>query len=577
MRPARRLKEFAHGGVTMLKPGLLRKVVANVLLWLSASGAASGALPVAPEQVVPGVRPALAAGSLGMFPAEDFRLVPGTCADCMTPKEALWYFRDDLVAVPNAGVTVAGYVRGVAAQEDIRHWYPAAGKDELQARPPLVWVGSPSVVTDATLQATGDALRLADGIVARFAVTPKIPANLSYYDASTARFFAQRALRIRGSVAQDPDGKLSVTARTIWPQDYVIDAAGSKLAPLGAGETLAGLVRQTDNAARYETRLLWERNPGQPRTWDNLAALGIMLNGAQGDDDEAHGGHFAIVTGRRGARGELSDWLVNNFYNLDSFSEKGIIASMVPMDNYLMDLNSGQAYYRPSYMLVALLRSDRAAYAYQGAVARVYNHFYRHDFRYRHAAWNCAGISMDTLRSLGWNIPPRGATSHAKAAAAYPYMALKEMSFDSGKKSFDYLSAEQTRLYPAVAFDAAGSDLLQLVGAQPAARRATSAYEELLMNEVEAVIFVRIPQVPSSRAAGTFPVASIDEYMRRVPADQAQWKIVPVGPRPFPQQFVDADTEPENQNNGALPVTAGLLLAGVLGVRAVRRRRARTP
>ena len=539
----------------MLKPGFLRTAAVNALLWLSASGVANSASSAAPEPAASGVRPALAAGSLGMFPATDFRLVPGTCADCATLKEALWYFRDDLVAVPRSGVTTGGYTRGIAAQDDVRRWYATAGAEELQARPPLVWVGSPSVITNATLQKSGDALRLADGTVVGFAVTPKIPANLSYYDASTTRFFAQRALRIRGTVVTGPDGTPSVTARTIWPQDYVIDAAASKLAPLVAGETLMGLVRQAGNAARYETRTLWERNPGQPRNWDNLAALGVLLNGAQGDDDEAHGGHFAIVTGRRGARGEWSDWLVNNFYDLDSFSEKGIIAATVPIDNYLMDLNSGQAYYRPSYMLVALLRGDHATHAYQSAIARVYSHFYRHDFRYRHAGANCAGVSIDTLRSLGWNIPARGATSYVKAAAAYAYMAVKEMSFDSGKKSFDYLREEQTRLFPAVTFDAAGNDLLQLVGAQPGARRAASAYEELLTNEVEAIIFVRIPQIPSSRAAGTFPVASIDEYMQRVPADQAQWKIVPVGPRPFPAEFVSADTEPEKQNNGALPVT----------------------
>ena len=181
------------------------------------------------------------------------------------------------------------------------------------------------------------------------------------------------------------------------------------------------------------------------------------------------------------------------------------------------------------------------------------------------------------MRALGWNIPTRGATSYAKAIAAYPYMALKEMSFDSGRKSFDYLREEQTRLFPAVTFDAVGTDLLQLVGAQPAARRAATAYEELLASDVEAIIFVRIPQIPSSRAAGTFPVASIDEYMQRVPADKAQWKIVPVGPRPFPAEFGNADTEPEQQNNGALPVIAGLVVAGVLGVRALLRRRARKP
>ena len=105
--------------------------------------------------------------------------------------------------------------------------------------------------------------------------------------------------------------------------------------------------------------------------------------------------------------------------------------------------------------------------------------------------------------------------------------------------------------------------------------RGLSAYEELLRNEVEAIIFVRIPQLPSSRAAGAFPVASIDEYMQRVPADKSQWKTVPVGPRPFPPEFVTADTEPEKLNNGALPVIAGLLLGGALVVRTVRRRHAR--
>ncbi|MEO7727365.1 MAG: hypothetical protein ABIS45_08935, partial [Burkholderiales bacterium] len=546
-------KTVANREVTVLKPGLLRTVFANVLLWLSTFSAVISA-SAASEKIESGIQPALAAGSLGLFPAEDFRLVPGDCADCATSKEALWYFRGDLVAIPKSGTNVAGSSRGVHAQDDVRRWYATAGKEEFQARPPLVWIGSPNVITNARLQDSGDALRLTDGTIARFAVTPKIPSNLSYYDASSVKFFAQRPLRIRGTVDAGPAGRPAVTARTIWPQDYVIKPTAGKLAPLTAGETLMSLVRRADNAASYETRLLWERNPGQPRNWDNLAAMGVMLNGAQGDDDEAHGGHFAIVTGRRGAGGEWSDWLVNNFYNLDSVSEKGIIAATVPMDNYLMDLNSGQSYYRPSYMLVALLRGDRAAYTYQSAIARVYDHFYRHDFRYRHAGANCAGISVDTLRSLGWAVPMRGATSYAKAAVAYPYMAAKELSFDSGKQSFDYLREEQTRLYPAVAFDAVGNDLLQLAGAQPATRSAASAYEELLKNDVEAIIFVRIPQIPSSRAPGTYPVASIDEYQQRTPVDKAQWKIVPVGPRPFPAEFVNASTEPEKPGNGALLV-----------------------
>ena len=49
-----------------------------------------------------------------------------------------------------------------------------------------------------------------------------------------------------------------------------------------------------------------------------------------------------------------------------TFALTSILAAMLPLDNYLADVNSGQSWYRPSYMLVAVLRNDRAAYAYQG-------------------------------------------------------------------------------------------------------------------------------------------------------------------------------------------------------------------
>src|SRR5204863_522718 len=79
-----------------------------------------------------------------------------------------------------------------------------------------------------------------------------------------------------------------------------------------------------------------------------------------------------------GAGGAIGDWIANNFYTLDAESEKGILAAMVPLDNYLADLNSGQAWYRPSYLLVAVLKHERVACRVQAAFERVYNHFYRH-------------------------------------------------------------------------------------------------------------------------------------------------------------------------------------------------------
>ncbi|MGH8617533.1 MAG: hypothetical protein ACREUW_07550 [Burkholderiales bacterium] len=550
------------------------RALVHVALWGLGATVCVAAEGTGKAASIPTARSAVESGLIGLFPATDFRLVQGACADCAAPRQALWYFQDDFVAVPRKGVDSVGYDLGVLPKAAVQRWHAAATPRELQARPAMVWIGSPEVVEGARLLPTGGRLRLADGSTAGFGVVPKLPTNRSYYNEATQQFFQQRPLRIRGRVEAAPAGAMLV-ARTVWPEDYVIDAQRAKLVPLANGEQIDQLVRQ---AGDYETRLLWERNPGQPRDWSKLSALGLMLNGAQGDDDEAHGGHFGIVTGRLGPRGEWAEWLVNNFYNLDSHSEKGIVAAMVPMDNYLMDLNSGQSYYRPSYMLVALLRDDRAAYAYQAAIARVFNHFYRHDFRYRHAGANCAGISMDTLRALGWQVPVRGPTSYAKAAVAYPYMAIKEGSLDSGRQAFDYLREERTRLYPAVAFDAAGMDLLRLATGSVDGR-ALSAYERMLAEDLEAIVFVRIPQIPSSRAAGQFPVASIDEYMKRAPEDKSKWQIVPVEPRPFPQEFISADTEAERLGHAGLGLAGVLLLGGVMGIacgwRAMRRRSAR--
>ncbi len=535
---------------------------------------------------MPGIIPAPATG-FGLYRGADFQLTKGACKDCAAPKQALWYFRDEVLAVPADGVEVADFTRGMAAQDDVRRWYATATEAALRARPPLLWIGATHLARDLTLTAD-DELRFNGGHKVRFEVVPKIRTNLSYYDDSSRAFFRKRPLRMRGEL----NGQTFV-ARTIWPQDWTINEKTLHLDPLLAGEGLMTMVRRHASARNetFETRLLWERTPEATRSarnWSGRAVIGIMLNGAQGDDDEAHGGHFAIVTGRHqpGAQhGDMADWIVNNFYNLDSYSEKGITAAMLPLDNYMADLNSGQSWYRPSYMLVAVLKNDRAAYAYQAAIARVYGHFYRHDFLYSHAGANCAGISMDTLRSLGWNIPMRGPTSRAKAILAYPYKTIAERSFASGKQAYDYLIEEQTRLYPAAAYEAAGHDLLRIAreGASAAAGTGDKSLEKLLREDVEAIVFVRLPQLPSSRAFGSFPVSSYDEYMRRVPADKSQWKIVPVDARPFPAELVEADTLRPAHTPPWLPAAYGsaglatLLSGGALLARRRRRRHDASP
>ena len=494
-------------------------------------------------QAQPAVKSALSQESLGLYDATDFRLSDGRCADCQAIPQALWYFPEDTVATPRSGNT--------------------------HATAPLVWVGSSKVIENARLGANGRSLSLADGQQLDFAITPKLASNRSYYNAATQDFYQQRPLRLRGELLTE-NGQEKFVARSIWPKDFTLDA-NAPLQKLAAGENLKTLVRANHGGATsaFERRVLWERTPGTARDWSQLSAIGIMLNGAQGDDDEAHGWHFAIATGRYRSDGDWSNWLVNNFYNLDTYSEKGIVAAVTPMDKYLMDLNSGQSFYRPSYMVVALLKNAQPAQQYQGAINSVYNQLYRHDIDYNHSRNNCAGISVDTFQGLGWNIPLQGPSSYPKAIGAYAYVAASERSLDKGRKIYDYLTEDQVRLYPALTFDTMGNDLLNI--AQGKTTRLLSAYEQSLADNIEAILFVRIPQIPSSRVAGLAPVYSFDEYMQQAPADRSQWKVVPTEPRPFPDSL--CETQPQKPSKLALvpvPVAGVGLLGGMAMLGMVR-------
>lgn len=501
-------------------------------------------------------RDALRDSRIGLHAGNDFRSTTGRCVDCAAPPQALWHFADDSIAVPLADA--AGFVAALPAQDDVRQWAYANEWQPDAQKPALVWLGSPQIAGHARLAADGRTLTFTEGSHTGFALVPKLPSNVSWFNADTVAWLQEQTMTVRGTQSAD-----TFTARTLWPSSFDIDLNALSPAPLKEGETLATLVRADDGGARTpaSTRLLWERTPGAAQSAAGKPVLALMLNGAQGDDDEAHGGHFAIATGLMGTRGEWNDWLVANFYNLDAHSEKGIVASMLTMDAYLTDLNSGQSWYRPSWMLVAVLREDRAARLYDQGIARVFNHFYRHDFSYRHASANCAGISLDTLRSLGWSIPTLGPTSKAKAWLGLPWMAIKDMSVSSGTQAFDYMMAERSGLFPFVAFNVAGSDLL---GRLTRGKVTDQGLERLLADDVEAILFVRVPQIPSSRALGSAPVASYDEYMARVPADRSQWIVRPSPPRAFPDELRDPHSPKE-----PLPASRRALIVWLVGAAAV--------
>jgi len=487
-------------------------------------------------------QPANASGAFGLYPAQNFRLVTGECRDCAAIRQALWYFRDETIAVPLTGLPVSGFATGMHADDDVRSWAAARATGTPIDYPPLVWVSAPDIVRGARLSDDASQLITRDGAMA-FHPTAKIPLNRSYYDASSVAFFKQREITARGTPAND-----GFAARTLWPEDFRVGGAAPSPRTMPSGlpptEALRHLMREEPQGGAqspYAASTLWQK-AGMPADWAGRPVLAFMVNGAQGDDDEAHGGHFALVTGRVRADGQIGDWLVNNFYSLDVESEKGILAAPVPLDNYLADLNSGQGWYRPSYMVVAVLKDERAAVLVQSALNRVYNQFWRHQLVYYHPNENCASISIDVLRALGWNIPQRGPTSRTLAWLGFPFLALKEFSVGKAKLAFDYLRTDQTRLMPAAALEEAFGSLLALISGSIAEGNGQLA--QLLAEDIGALAFVRFPQFPSSRAFGDAPAVTTWEYKALIPNDPALVQIVPVPPRPFPEALRYADLIP---------------------------------
>ena len=515
---------------------------------------------------MPVPQPANAGGAFGLYPAQDFRVITGECRDCAAIRQALWYFRDETIAIPRAEFPVAGFATGMHAQDDVRSWAATRAPGAAIDYPPLVWVAAPHIVRGARLSDDASQLLIQDGAMA-FHPTAKIPLNRSYYDASSVAFFRQREITVRGTLSSD-----GFVARTLWPEDFRVGGAAPAARTMPPGtppaEVLRKLMREEPRGGAqspYAASTLWQKT-GIPADWAGRPVLAFMVNGAQGDDDEAHGGHFALVTGRVQVDGQIGDWLVNNFYSLDVESEKGILAAPVPLDNYLADLNSGQGWYRPSYMVVAVLQDERAAVLVQSALNRVYNQFWRHQLVYYHPSENCTSISIDTLRALGWNVPSRGPTSPTLAWLGFPFVALKELSVGKAKLAFDYLRTDQTRLMPAAALEEAFASLLAM--SQGSIADGNGQLAHMLAEDIGALVFVRFPQFPSSRAFGDAPAVTTWEYKALIPNDPALVQIVPVPPRPFPEAMRDPDLIPPPWRPSDYAVLAWGLLT-VVGIPVV--------
>ena len=513
-----------------------------------------------------GLVPAVADGLLGPYAADDFDIVTGATAPTRITPSALFYFRDECIAVPRQGIPAAGYTRRTRTLDDVVGWSRDVRLDAPGDRAALILLGAPLRTDTAQLSPDARTVTLS-GTTHPFALAPRLALNRSWFDASSAAFLSARPLRLRAS-----QSGATVVGRTFWPADFRVgdDTPFAPLAPdLPPALALRSAMRADPSGGAqlpFAARVIWERDGGT-REWKDKPVLAVIVNGAQGDDDEAWAGHFAIGTGRMGAGGAIDDLLVDNFYALDIESEKGILAAPVPLDNYFGDLNRGQSWYRPSFILIAAMRDEAVPRLVQGAFNRVYQQFWRHQLEYRHSTMNCAGISVDVLRALGWNLGARRPAQALRAWLAIPYTLLRERSLGKARMAFEYLTQDATRLFPAAAFEEAGAGLLRLGarGATPGDGRLAT----LLAQDLEALVLLRVPQFPSSRSFGAAPVVAPDEYRGVVPSNPADMQIVPVPPRPFPRELRDPDTLPPPRNPSDLPVAIWLAVTALVDVIAI--------
>ena len=276
-------RPFPDGEISNASCQSLRSHSPAILLFVSSAGAQPGALDD---------------GSLGLYEASEFRAVDGRCAECSAPKPALWYFEGDLVAIPRNGQMPSTSFSHQSVAGDVREWVQR-NSTPPHTLPFMSWLGSPELVRSATLNTDGKTLALAGGATMAFTVVPKIAANRSYINADTVAFFSRRPVRVRGTTQNPGTSDQSFVARVVWPEDYLIDASTMKPEPLRANESLTTLMTAEDGGAKsaFGTRLIWQSASAPPDPTSRRAVLAFMLNGAQGDDDEAHGGHFAVVTG----------------------------------------------------------------------------------------------------------------------------------------------------------------------------------------------------------------------------------------------------------------------------------------
>lgn len=454
----------------------------------------------------------------GIYPQNEFRLEHSKCTNCLYEKYINWYFSNEYFYAPSASTKAPVVNTSKSGLDDL--------VENEHTLPAVVWVGAKDKISNASILPK-DSVIIDNDLNKQFKyrLPVKMEGVVNFWDSSSDDFFSKRNVRVTGEI-QDQ----FFLTKTFWPIDYKL-SIDSPAEALSNQEFIESFVREpVDFKTPYTQTVLW-KNASSFNAPKYIVAF--VLNGGEGNG--RNGGHFSIGTGILEKDGDYSSILINNFYNL-SDNDKGIIAAPTPLDKYLGDVNSGQSFYRSTYITFAVFDSPKVPQQIQSALNRLYVHYYRGDFDYHPALNNCSGISLDVVRALGWNVSANYPDYWWLSYIAYSYALLKNRDIDLAQTAMYFVGEESTRLLPAQVFKHITLDLLSI-----ASNRSVSNTPMVnsIQKDLSSIHLVRIPQFPSARFLGEPPVFSVQEYLKRgrVSADQVNTNVFKS--KPLPESYLD--------------------------------------
>ena len=473
------------------------------------------------------------------FPA-GFRLATGATAGETLHPAARFLFAGETIAVPSTP-PFADYSRGVDPFADVAAWAAEPGAAHLAA----AGVDRRPGATDRRDRIAPDGRSFRAGSATLpLALAPRIALNRSWADASTFEY----SRRTHGHRCEARSVPAASSSRARSGRRTGAWTTGRRPCPFPhrarPGSPSAGSCAARPAAAP----------PRRPRPTRCGSACAATATGPAARCSPSSSTGPRATTTRPGAGTSRSPpgacprtaasrtcWSRTSTRST-ARARRAILPAPVPLDNYLADVNSGQAWYRPSYVMLAILRDARAADLVQGALNRLYLQFWRRQLEYRHSSMNCASISVDTLRALGWELPLARALRHASRLARG---AREGVHRRAPRPRAHGLRVPHGGPHAAHARGGVrGSGLLAAAAARAARSLPRESSRACSPRTWSRSSGVRMPQIPSSRALGTWPAASPREYLNALPADPADLKVIPVPPRPFPPELRDADLRP---------------------------------